>query len=325
MLRDSKLRSDRLSPTARLITVGAVACCAFVIAGLRGPASDGNALAGEPATDQAGGVIVPGVGWKDVRIGMKREQLLEALGTPDNDPASDWLKWADKHIDCLFYRGAKGVAEIRFNLGFAGALANGVKVGSPANAVMLYGTPDSTMVRGNAAKIYRYEKKGILFWTYRGQITQIVVLKPDLQARSASLATSSPAEAIVAGQGWKNVRLGMNRDELLKALGNPDNDPASAWLKWADKHIDCSFYAGSTGVSEIHFNRGFAATLANGVGVGSPDTIVKLYGKPEKTLERPNGAKRYQYAKKGLVFWVYQGQVAQIIVCQPWDASAEPE
>ena len=37
MLRDSKLRFDRLSPAARLTTVGAVLLCGLLVAGLRGP------------------------------------------------------------------------------------------------------------------------------------------------------------------------------------------------------------------------------------------------------------------------------------------------
>ena len=37
MLRDSKLRFDRLSPTARLLAVGAVLLCGLLVAGLRGP------------------------------------------------------------------------------------------------------------------------------------------------------------------------------------------------------------------------------------------------------------------------------------------------
>ena len=37
MLRDSKLRLDRLSPAARLTAVGAVLLCGLLVAGLRGP------------------------------------------------------------------------------------------------------------------------------------------------------------------------------------------------------------------------------------------------------------------------------------------------
>ncbi len=45
MLRDSKLRIDRLSPAARLITVGAVLLCGLLVAGLRGPGNSSSALA----------------------------------------------------------------------------------------------------------------------------------------------------------------------------------------------------------------------------------------------------------------------------------------
>jgi beta-lactamase regulating signal transducer with metallopeptidase domain len=49
MLRDSKLRFDRLSPAARLATVGAVLLCGLLVAGLRGPAGQQQALAAEAA------------------------------------------------------------------------------------------------------------------------------------------------------------------------------------------------------------------------------------------------------------------------------------
>jgi autotransporter-associated beta strand protein len=48
MLRDSKLRFERLSPLARVLTVGAVLLCGLLVAGLRGPA----AQAGSPAASK---------------------------------------------------------------------------------------------------------------------------------------------------------------------------------------------------------------------------------------------------------------------------------
>ena len=52
MLRDSKkLRFDRLSPVARLTTVGAVLLCGLLVAGLRGPAGQPQALAEERTND----------------------------------------------------------------------------------------------------------------------------------------------------------------------------------------------------------------------------------------------------------------------------------
>jgi hypothetical protein len=47
MLRDSKLRFDRLSPMARVVTVGGVLLCGLLIAGLRGPGIFAGAMASD--------------------------------------------------------------------------------------------------------------------------------------------------------------------------------------------------------------------------------------------------------------------------------------
>ncbi|MGD0383860.1 MAG: DUF1559 domain-containing protein [Thermoguttaceae bacterium] len=48
MLRDSKLRFDRLSPFVRFATIGAVLLCGLFVAGLRGPGVSAPVLADEP-------------------------------------------------------------------------------------------------------------------------------------------------------------------------------------------------------------------------------------------------------------------------------------
>ena len=48
MLKDSKLRFDRLSPVARLIAVAAVLLCGLLVAGLRGPSVSPTAIGAEP-------------------------------------------------------------------------------------------------------------------------------------------------------------------------------------------------------------------------------------------------------------------------------------
>ena len=53
MLRDSKLRFDRLSPLARLVTVGAVLLCGLLVAGLRGPAGSSRQAAGRRSAGAA--------------------------------------------------------------------------------------------------------------------------------------------------------------------------------------------------------------------------------------------------------------------------------
>ena len=45
VLRDNKLRIDRLSPLMRLVTVGAVLLCGLMVAGLRGPGNSSSAFA----------------------------------------------------------------------------------------------------------------------------------------------------------------------------------------------------------------------------------------------------------------------------------------
>ncbi len=141
--------------------------------------------------------IVAGVGWMAVRVGMKREDLIEALGKPDNDPSSDWLKWASKHIDCTFHPGSLVVSEVRFNPGFKGALNNGLKLGSPGREVLkLYGEPTHVTERGNLAKKYEYSQEGILFWTYQGRITQIVIFKPVSAPVGQAEATGDPPQIV---------------------------------------------------------------------------------------------------------------------------------
>lgn len=157
--------------------------------------------------------IVEGVGCTNVCVGMKREHLIEALGKPDNDPASDWLKWGDKHIDCTFHAGSLVVSEVRFNQGFNGALANGLRLGSSGSAMLkLYGESDHAKVQPNGARQYEYSTRGILFWTFEGQITQIVVFKPYSLTRMEP--TAGPPRVV----------------STSPANGDRDVDPATAEL-----------------------------------------------------------------------------------------------
>ena len=138
-------------------------------------------------------------------------------------------------------------------------------------------------------------------------------------ARTAD-KTPPSKNAIVEGVGWKDLKVGMTREELVKVMGEPDKedrDPTGTVLRWPKKHIDCVFFAGATGVSEIRFNEGFKGALANGLRVGGPDNIVKLYGNAENVIERGNGARALGYTSKGIVLWAYEGHVAQIIVLKP--------
>ena len=160
------------------------------------PATSAKPVTDDGAATRLADPIVEGVGWRAIRVGAKREDIISALGKPDADSSSDWLKWAKQHIDCTFYSGEVSVCEVRFNPGFEGALANGITIGSPANTMLnLYGEPEHTLDRGNGAKLYEYSKKGVLFWTKQGKIIQITVLKPqDAVAQPAGPAGECEAD-----------------------------------------------------------------------------------------------------------------------------------
>jgi len=95
----------------------------------------------------------------------------------------------------------------------------------------------------------------------------------------------------------------MTREDLITALGKPDSDPSSDWLKWAGKHVECTFHTGSLVVSEVRFNPGFNGALANGIKLGSSGSdMLKLYGEPEHMIERPNRARKYEFSTKGICY-----------------------
>jgi hypothetical protein len=171
-------------PTAK-VTFSVVLLCGLFVAGPGGSVALSQARSGVasnmPASVQAArwDLIVEGVGWGTVQVGMKREDLVKVLGPPDADSLYNWLKWRYYYIDCFFNSGSTGVSEIRFNAGFGASLGNGLRVGFRSDQIIaLYGEPDFTARRDNGAMKYGYSKKGILFWTYQGNITQIVAFNP---------------------------------------------------------------------------------------------------------------------------------------------------
>ena len=143
----------------------------------------------------------------------------------------------------------------------------------------------------------------------------------------SAVATVSDATAesladpatIIEGVGWGEVRVGITRENLIKALGKPDGDPNSSILRWSAKHLECTFHVGSTVVSEVRFNQGFREALSNGIKLGAPgNNVLKEYGEPEYVIDPRNGAKEYEYSSKGILFWTNQEKVTQIVVFKPY-------
>ncbi len=208
MLRDAKLRSNPLSPAARWTTVAVVLLCGLLAAGLRGPGRITTADAADTDKQAAPDTIVEGVGWRDLRVGMSREDVIKALGQPDANSRPDLLEWRTKHIACGFFGKAEadGATEIRFVSGFQGACANGIKVGSSGSDLLkAYGEPTHTREQ-NGAKFYEYSERGIMFWTVQGRITMLTVMKPynprGIQPNFTPVATTPAASGpIVEGAG----------------------------------------------------------------------------------------------------------------------------
>jgi len=120
-------------------------------------------------------LIVEGEGWRDFRIGAKRDDLIKKLGNPDNDPNGSWLQWKKHAIHCMI-DNTRGAFELRFDDGFKGETAAGAGIGtSLKEALAAYGEPTIQDDEGNAKK-FVWLARGILIWFRGDKATQIVVL-----------------------------------------------------------------------------------------------------------------------------------------------------
>jgi hypothetical protein len=274
--------------------------------------------------------VVEGVGWGPIRVGATREKLAKVFGPLERTPGGQRMGWRAKHhIDFWFDQDGRAV-EVQFVDGFRLPLSSGIKIGSTDKEVLAaYGAPDRTVNNGSA-QMLEFDNRGVLLWEVDGKVTSFTVIKSgDAKAPSAPAAAIEPKAAgakIVEGVGWGNIRVGVKREDVVKALGKPDNDPSSEWLKWAGHHLECGFDKGTAELYELHLNPGFQEALANGIKLGSPEnTLLDLYGKPEKTIENSHGAKMRTYARKGILFWTYQGKVSQIVLFKPTPGLESPE
>ncbi len=122
--------------------------------------------------------ITEGVGYGPFRVGATREELIRSLGQPDPGSTKRWVQWKRKHsIHCLIDEG-RGAFELRFDRGFKQPLASGIRIGSSVKDVRKrYAEPDHVTEKGAAVKLV-YSKKGVLFWTDKGEVIQMVIFKP---------------------------------------------------------------------------------------------------------------------------------------------------
>ena len=118
--------------------------------------------------------IVEGEGWRGFRVGTTREELIKALGAPDTDSTSQWLKWKKFSVHCII-DDKHGAAELRFDKGFKGETAAGIEIGSTLRKTLeVYGEPTAQEDRGQGKKLI-WSPKGLLIWLSGDKVSQIVV------------------------------------------------------------------------------------------------------------------------------------------------------
>jgi hypothetical protein len=121
---------------------------------------------------------------------------------------------------------------------------------------------------------------------------------------------------IVEGEGWRGFRVGATREELIKELGKPDNDPNDRWLQWKKKYFIHCLIDDSRGAFELRFDKGFKGETIAGIEIGSTlKKALAAYGEPT-TQEDRGGAKKLIWSSKGILIWFGGDKVNQIVVFQ---------
>jgi hypothetical protein len=120
---------------------------------------------------------------------------------------------------------------------------------------------------------------------------------------------------IVEGKGCGGFNLGATREELIKALGQPDSDSDNRWMKWKQSHVHC-LIDDARGAFELRFDEGFPGLTAAGIGIGSPlKDALAAYGEPS-SQQNVGSAKKLLWVSKGILIWFHEDRAAQIVVFQ---------
>jgi len=146
-------------------------------------------------------------------------------------------------------------------------------------------------------------------------------LPPPASPQPHPSAEASPAPSpftaeIHEGRGCGRVQIGMSREALIALLGPPEAGSTDQFLTWAKKfHFHC-FFRHARGVGELRFNPGFPGKLASGIGFGSSEADVRRsYGEPNST-RTSNGCQGLDYTQKGVLIFLRDDHVCQIIVTE---------
>ena len=171
---------------------------------------------------------------------------------------------------------------------------------------------------------------------------------PPAHAGPATHPASGSGGQVLEGVGHKGLIVGMSVQEVLDMFGPPDkrqdSDKTHAGLQYRQSRgIDILFIDGKA--REIRFDKGFAATLSRGAGIGTPmETVLKTYGQPIMTVVTVEekfadygdrvlcksdsllglgASSKIEYTTKGVLFrFDTEGKVKQFVVFAPYGEPA---
>ena len=136
-------------------------------------------------------------------------------------------------------------------------------------------------------------------------------------ANSAKPLLRSTENKIVEGEGWCSFRIGAKREDLIRNLGKPDNDPNGKWLQWKKKYAIHCIIDERRGAVELRFDEGFNGKTTAGIGIGSSlKQALAAYGEPSS--QKDNGkTKELFWESKGLQIWFSKDKATQIVIFLP--------
>ena len=135
-------------------------------------------------------------------------------------------------------------------------------------------------------------------------------------AEAASLGRANPPRVIKEGVGWQGFSVGENANRLMDVFGAPDKHSTGRMMKWTKAGIDCLLNDRNEAM-ELRFEKRFKGVTESGVTFGMPVAQVRhIYGDAE-TLDWRGGGMKLIWPHRGILIWVHDNTVYQIVVFKP--------
>jgi hypothetical protein len=175
--------STTLSSGRKILFFSAIAtlCLLFIAIWLADPFS--SHWMDEPQAEAQVQLIHEGAGLNGFTIGVTGEALVQQHGAAQSNHP-DWLmRWDENPFVDIIISDEGVCREVRFNQGFKGETAAGIKLGSSfEEAHQAYGAPEQVWTQ-NSCVIAEWPSKGISLWTSDARVTQLIVRSPRKQSR----------------------------------------------------------------------------------------------------------------------------------------------